>query len=462
MTRQVVIAGGAAWIFSPDDRRAQAERWWSVVTGRVLDEITGQPPRAAVHVTPRQAGLAVRIDADGFLALVARPWERFAPLAAPGYPVAVDIDAPGYLPFTRTGTLGTGQVPLSANAAAGTRILGLPATAGLFAGQVVLVGPFGATAERHAIAAIGPGAGQVTLAADLVHGHVAGDPFVADAFVPLDLGDLPLRRQPVQVRGRTVARTATGTAPVGNATVRVSRLWRTAADVRDHLPPVAARIAGLWPGMYAERAATTAVTPIAPATPAGEEKLLTAPAAAGTNALQLTDSANLVAGTSVVAIDPADPSRHERIGITALAPAFLPAEPVTATLRHPLRQAHAAGAPAVRIVPGGPVGAAKQLADAALPGDQLVFLDDAALPAPTGTVRIDAGPNAEFQHYALFDVTSDAQGYYTLPPLHRVAQVEVEAQAAGHPDVSAANNNAIVFQPGYGGEPPWLDVVFDS
>jgi hypothetical protein len=462
VTREAVVANGIAWVFAPDERRARAESWWAVVTGRVLDEISGEPPRPTVRVMPRQNGLVVRIDADGCFALVARPWERFAPLAAPGYPIAIDIHAEGYLPLARTATLPTGQVPLSANAAAGTRVLTLPSTAGLHAGQVVLVGPAGATAERHALAGIGPGAGQVTLAGDLVHGHLAGDPFVADAFAPLDLGDLALRRQPVQVRGRTVARTVAGSTPVPNATVRVSRLWRTAADVRNHVPPVAARIAGLWPGVYAERAAATAVTPIAPATAAGDGKLLAAGAVAGAGAVQLTDGVNLVAGTSVVAIDAGDASRHERLAVTALAPGFSPQEPAAATLRYPLRQAHAAGAPVARIVPGAPVGLAKQLADGALPGDRTVFLDDPALPAATGTVRIDAGANAEYQQYALFDVTSDADGYYTLPPLHRVAQVEVEAHAAGHPDIGAAHNNAIVYQPGYGAEPPWLDVVFDS
>jgi hypothetical protein len=462
MTRQTIIANGVAYLFAPDDRRAEAERDWAVVTGRVIDELTGQAPRTVVHVMPRQHGLLVRIDADGHFALVARPWYRFPPLAAPGYPLAIDVHAEGYLPFTRTLTLPSGQLPLAANAPAATRILALASTAGLYPGQLVLVGPAGALAERATIASLGPAAGQLTLAADLVHPHAAGDPVVPDAFVPLELGVLPLHRRPVAIRGRTVARTATGTEPVANATVRVSRLWRSTADVRNHLPPVPARIAGLWPGLYADRAAATAVTPIAPTSPAGEEKLLAAPAPSGSGTPALTDSVNLVAGTSVLAIDPGDPERQERIAVAALAPAFLPAEPVTATLRYPLRHDHAAGAVATRIVPGAPAGPAKQLADGASPGDRTVFLNDAALPSLQGTVRIDAGANAEFQQYALFDVTSDAQGYFRLPPLHRVAQVEVEAVAAGHPDVSAANNNAIVFQPGYGSVEAWLDVVFDS
>jgi len=462
MTRQTVIANGVAWLFAPDDRRADAERDWAVVTGQVLDELTGRAPRTLVHVMPRQHGLLVRIDADGHFALVARPWYRFPPLAAPGYPLAIDLHAEGYLPYTRMLTLPSGQLPLAAAAPATTRILALASTAGLFAGQLLLVGPAGASAERCTIAGLGPAAGQLTLAADLVHSHAAGDPVVPDAFVPLDLGALPLHRQPVSVRGRTVARTAGGTVPVANATVRVSRIWRSTAEVRDHLPPVPARMAGLAPGLYAERGATTPVVPIAPVTPAGEEKLTTAPAMAGAGTAVLADGVNLVAGTSVLAIDPGDPARHERIAVTALAPAFSPAEPVTATLRYPLRLAHAAGAVATRVVPGGPAGAAKQLADGALPGDRLVFLDDAALPALAGSVRIDAGASAEFQHYALFDVTSDADGYFALPPLHRVAQVEVEASAAGHPDISAADNNAIVYQPGYGSEQAWLDVVFDS
>ncbi|MBB3219841.1 hypothetical protein [Pseudoduganella umbonata] len=462
MTRQTVIVNGVSWLFSPDDRRAEAERDWAVVTGQVLDELTGQAPRTPVHVMPRQHGLLVRIDADGHFALVARPWHRFPPLAAPAYALVLDVHAEGFLPYTRELALPSGQLPLTAAAAATTRVLTLASTAGLFAGQLLLVGPAGANAERCTIASLGPAAGQLTLAADLVHPHAIGDPVVADAFEPLELGALPLHRRPIAIRGRTVARAAGGTVPVANATVRVSRIWRTTADVRNHLPPVPASMAGMAPGLYAERAATTAVTPIAPAMPAGEEKLATAPVSAGAGAIALTDSVNLVAGTSVLAIDPADPARHERIAVTALAPAFTPAEPVTATLRYPLRNAHALGAVATRIAPGGPVGAAKQLADSALPGDQLVFLDDAALPALAGTVRIGAGASAEFQQYALFDVTSDAGGYYRLPPLHRIAQVEVEAGAAGHPDISVANNNAIVFQPGYGSEETWLDVVFDS
>lgn len=462
MSRQRVVANGLIYTLSPDDAGAEAEQLWAIVIGHVIDELTGEVPRTPIRVTTTTPGVATRVDPDGDMCVIARPWLRFPPLAATANNIALSISAEGYLPLSLDVSVPSNQRTLTANANAGTRVLSLSSDAGLRAGQMLLVGPSGNAAERCAIANLGPLPGQVTLAADLVNTHLAPAPVVADAFAPVDLHDLPLRRRPVVIRGRSVVRTSTGTTHVPNATIRVSGVWRRLDDVRRHLPAVPSRMASLTPGVYRERPAATTLDEVPLAAAGGEDKLLGAPTRAGDTRLALSDRINLVAGTSVLAIDPDDAERLELMLVSALEPTLLPTDPTAATLNLPLRNAHGAETRTLRVTPGVPASATKHLTEQAVPGDQTLFLDSVAFSAASGIVRVGAGATVEYQQFAQFQVTSDAQGYFVLPPLHRVAQIEIEASAAGYTPISIANNNTILFQPDYAVPENWLDVVFES
>jgi hypothetical protein len=462
MSRERVVANELIYTLSPDDAVAEAEQLWAIVIGHVIDELTGEAPRTPIRVTTTTPGLATRVDPDGAMCVIARPWLRFPPLAAPANNIALSITAPGYLPLDLDVMLPSNQRTLTANANAGTRVLSLSSDAGLHAGQLLLVGPGGNDAERCAIANLGPLPGQVTLAADLVNTHLAPAPVVADAFAPVDLHELPLRRRPVMIRGRTVVRTSTGTAHVPNATISVSGIWRRLDDVRRHLPAVPALMVSATPGLYRERAAATGLDEVPLAGAAGEDKLLGAPVRPGDGELALSDRVNLVAGTSVVAIDPDDAERLELMLVSALEPTLAATDPTDATLNLPLRNAHAAGTRALRVTPGAPASATKHLTEQAVAGDQTLFLDSVAFSTDSGIAQTGAGASVEYQQFARFQVTSDGQGYFVLPALHRVAQIEIEASAAGFTPISIANNNTILFQPDYAAPENWLDVVFES
>lgn len=462
MSRQAILANGSAYTLSLDGPVAEAERFWAVVTGRAIDEITGQAPRTPIRVTTAEPALLAKVDRNGAFCLVARPWLRFPPLAAPTWSIRLTVTAEGYVPLTRAVALPNGQRQLTANVGAGSRLVGLSSTTGLYAGQILLVGPHGATAERCQIAELGPGAGQVTLAAGLINSHNALDPVVPDTFAPVTLHDVSLRRRPVVIRGRAVARTTGGTTPVPNATIRVAGLWRTLANVRAHLPPVPAKMVSVQPGLYAHHLTAEPIAEIPFAATTGEDKLLQSPVAAGSAHLPLGDRVNLVAGSSVVVIEPGDPARQERLLVTALEPSLSPLDATAATLNFPLQHDHAENNRVVRVVPGAPLGANKHLTDDAAVGDQTLFLDNTAFAAGSGTVRLGAAATVEFHQFVRFQTTSDSEGFFVLPPLHRIAQIAVEASAAGHPPINAAHNNTIVFQPDYAAPENRLDVVFET
>ena len=58
-----------------------------------------------------------------------------------------------------------------------------------------------------------------------------------------------------------------------------------------------------------------------------------------------------------------------------------------------------------------------------------MFLDALTGLAATNQIEIAGGPQPDEYHNLLsFAVTSDADGYYRLPPLNRVAQLEIHAE----------------------------------
>jgi len=67
MTRQVVNVNGRDYLFSPDDGMPVALRSWAMVKARVVDEITGRPPRGDVRLSVTQRRLVAKVASDGLL-----------------------------------------------------------------------------------------------------------------------------------------------------------------------------------------------------------------------------------------------------------------------------------------------------------------------------------------------------------------------------------------------------------
>lgn len=144
----------------------------------------------------------------------------------------------------------------------------------------------------------------------------------------------------------------------------------------------------------------------------------------------------------------------EYIAISAIVGASTATQPATITLDYALAYPHRRNALVQKVNPQ-PLGAQKQVAQEALDGDTCVFLNDVTSLMTGSQVRISGGPNPdEYHHLSLFSVTSDADGYYRLPPLSRVAQLKIRAEKALLSPVE------MEFRPDYTLHENRLDFVF--
>jgi hypothetical protein len=76
-----------------------------------------------------------------------------------------------------------------------------------------------------------------------------------------------------------------------------------------------------------------------------------------------------------------------------------------------------------------------------------VFLDGLAGLAATHEVQVNGLPGPDEYHELMqFSVVSDANGYYRMPPLSRVAQVEIHAEKILGPQTFQVTTT---FQPDY-------------
>jgi hypothetical protein len=461
---RAVLVGSLEYDFAPDDPDLLARRIWALATARAVDEITDDALRVPIRVRMEQRGVLVKTGDDATFALVARPWERFPPLFGASPQIDVTVEADGYLPYVHRFTLNYDQRTIVAPApGAGASLLTLNHTNNLVAGQVLLIGPV-AGQEYARIANLGPGANQVTLTSGLRDAHNVGDAVFPDGFDPGPITVLRMHRWPLILRGRVARRnTATGqsTAAAG-ATVTVTDFWRTRNAVRTHQPgamtdpnPAQRLFAlGISPGALAARAAgANAGNAPALAPVPDEDKFLRRGAQAGANRIDLTDRVN-IAPTELLRIDADDASAAEYQTIAAVAPTGDPIEPAAVTLDLPLRNAHPEDARVERFGPPGAPATPRTLRDDVLPGDACLFFDSLNLIPPQGLLRLSAGGAAdEYQSFSQLAATADADGYFRLPAIHRVAQLQIAV-------VDGANNRTIDFQPDYSERDAWLDVAF--
>lgn len=264
----------------------------------------------------------------------------------------------------------------------------------------------------------------------MVDQAVGAQPGYPDTFAAIDLGDVMLHRVPSWLSGRMVSRS---TGPLSGGTVRVSGVW-----ARMQHPAAAATAPDAMPcyaGIYADRD-TSATVARRNFTLAAATKALRLPGVAGDVALRLSDSVGIAAG-DVVAIEPADPERLEYIGIHSVTAGSSPDQPATLTLDFPLRRDHPEGAVATRAVPGAG-GAANPLALAARRGDVSVWTAAlAGIGASTSAIEIAGGGmglQPEYQPSSRYQATTGLEGDYALPPIHRIAAIELTATHASQPN----------------------------
>ena len=300
---------------------------------------------------------------------------------------------------------------------------------GLVAAPAVVLPQLAATAADLALEVDADGYLPLTLAGTL--GPFATFP---DAFAPLDFGDVPLHRTAVTLAGRVMQNIAPDPLPLAGATVQVELVWPRQPPPFWIAPALGEppNLVSLRPPLYRARAAGTTLRERTLVFSALAKTLL-APLVPGATRLRLSNGDGLAAGMALALdIDTADAT--EVIVIASVEPASAPDLPVRVTLEHPAMRLHRDGVRCAQATPQPPIAAAVLARDARA-ADPTVFL--AAAPAFTDGAWLevdDGGPVPEYVRALPLAATSDADGYFELPPISRVALVRLLVQHPGLAD----------------------------
>lgn len=273
-------------------------------------------------------------------------------------------------------------------------------------------------------------------------------------FTPPLPAQLALHREPTVITGRVVRAVSSTTTPLAGATIRVGGIWRIPPPANLAVAPAPPNLVSLRPPVYSDRG--VAIGRLRPRNlPAilGDDKFLLDDVPEGANPIRLSNRQNLTAG-DILLIDANKPDIAEYIAISTIAGASTATQPATITLNYALAYPHRRNALVQKVNPQ-PLGAQKQVAQEALDGDTCVFLNDVTGLMTGSQVRINGGPNPdEYHQLSLYSVTSDADGYYRLPPLSRVAQLKIRAEKAPLSPVE------MEFRPNYYLSENRLDFIF--
>jgi hypothetical protein len=382
MVCRVEAVASTQYDYCPDSLPPQADRMRAIMFGQFVDELSGLGLVAELSVSSGVQGLNPRTSNDGIAGLIGNPARRFPGLSANAASINMRVAARRYVERRFNFNLG-------------------PYNTGL--------------------------------------GYPADFPAY---FQPIDLGTVAMHRQATSLRGRTVQANGTPRLPLAGVRVRLTGMWSRfpAADVDPLNVIESPDILSLSPGLYRERVSGVNVVRDFPLILfPGEEKTLLLAAAAGDYRLSLSDRINLTAG-SILAIDITHPESSEYIEIIDIQGASTDAQPAEVTLAYPVRRAHRQSIPVVRVLPQVP-GANNTMTRDAIPGDQTVFLDNLTDISATGIIQISGGLGApEYQTASLYDVVSDIDGYFVLPPLAQVAEVRLQGS---RPDLSQPVNQII-------------------
>jgi hypothetical protein len=246
-----------------------------------------------------------------------------------------------------------------------------------------------------------------------------------------DLGKVFLHREPVAIAGRVVQNTPVS-PPIAGATVKITGVWTTLPGPNVALPPAdPANLVSLRGHLYSARDVTTDKARRVTLSPTPDpEKILTAPVAAGANKLMLDNRAGLtLAGGDVLSVD-SGTSAEEFAMTTLVLGASTDDQPAEITLAFALANSHRRDAIVRRLSPLSP-GADKALTRPTIAGDSVLFVSNlTGWAVATGIEIRDPGTAASSEYHAFssFTVTTDAAGFYRMPPISRVAMLKLEAQ----------------------------------
>lgn len=237
--------------------------------------------------------------------------------------------------------------------------------------------------------------------------------------------------------------TKDGTQPAPHSRVEVIGIWRMLSTVLNKSPS-SPSLVSIQPPLYADRAKNTRCFGGGVKAVAGDDKLLLEPAAAGATGIRLSDAKNLKPN-DLLGLDFGDVHQEEMIAVKKIEAENAADLPAWVVLSWPLSQPHRGGKMAQRLERAwqdSPI----ELALDGHRGDACLFLSTLRGIAAGGYLRIvGSSLNApdEYHRIRMFETKSDQEGFYQLPPLQRVAQVQLRASNKG-------KNAEVTLQPDYG------------
>lgn len=283
-------------------------------------------------------------------------------------------------------------------------------------------------------------------------GPVVGFP---NAFSPIDFGDVPMHRVATAVKGRVVQINGADRIPLDAADVQIQGVWPTFPPA--NVDPIdviqVPNLVALSSGLYADRVATVdQVRRRVIGIVFGEEKTLLRSASAGQRRLQVSDRVNLNVG-DLLAIQTNHVELAEYIVIADIDGASTADQAATITLNYPLQHSHPRAITVVRATLQAQA-ADNPLSRTGIPGDQSIFCDTLNGLADGSVIEITGSDDPEYHRMRRYHVTTDAEGYFRLPPIARVAQLRLEADRA---DLLAPH--ILDFSPNYDVAEQRLDIL---
>lgn len=259
---------------------------------------------------------------------------------------------------------------------------------------------------------------------------VPAQPLFPSTFSGAPPQHVDLHRVPVTIEVHTFKLTAQGsTVAVAGADVNVTGVWRTTADLTQ--PATPPRLLAMPLGATQAWPLGTGIDAVSLVPVAEPARVLAASTAPGDRIVSVSRAGALSAG-DLVGIDLADPDRRGYLTVQSLSAAGDQDSPVDLTLSGPVRIAHAAGVTVRRITAPAASPADTATTDPVAIGDPTVFVGTTAPFASVELVRATGvGMVDEYLDSHLYRATSTADGTARLPPISRVAAIEITAGHGG-------------------------------
>ncbi len=362
MPRQIIEVGNRIYTVSPEDEFPIAGRLWAVASAHLIDEITQEPVTSETTVEIPNRGLYPKVSPDGVVSLIGRPWHLFPALAVQSYSVEFLVRATGYSPRILMALLDHTD-PLNT---------GFPDS----------FGPAGVSASLH--------------------------------------------RLPVSLHGRVVRDNGGGTTPASNALIRVAGFWPNPRLAQAAPPPAQPPdLVFMDAPLYSDREIALTTVRRRSLAGAGPAKILLNSVSPGESLLSISDQAGLSPGI-VLHLDPSDRERSELVVVDSISGSSDPSLPADMQLSHALHRAHKVGAEASPLTPQA-AGGNRSLTREGFAHDSNLFLDSVAGLSHGDVLEIAGGTDpAEYHAIRLAEETCDTEGYYRLPPLSRIAELQLE------------------------------------